>query len=71
MKKGYNIYRLLNYVKNEVELTNGKSANKETIPYSDLHTTSYVYDETSKTYTRYARGIKQTDFDMDYLENCQ
>ena len=56
---------VLNYVTNEVELAEGKTANKVTIPYSDLHTTSYVYDETSKTYTRYARGIKQTDFETN------
>ncbi len=56
---------VLNYVTNEVELSEGKAANKVTIPYSDLHTTSYVYDEASKTYTRYARGIKQTDFETN------
>lgn len=56
---------VLNYVTNEVDLVEGKSANKVTIPYSQLHTTSYVYDEASKTYTRYARGVKQTDFETN------
>lgn len=54
---------VLNYVTNEVELSEGKTANKIIIPYSTLHKTSYIYDEANKTYTRYARGTKQTDFE--------
>ena len=53
---------VLNYVKNEVELESEKVANKVRIPYSTLHTTSYEYNPETKTYTRYARGTKQTDF---------
>lgn len=54
---------VLNYVKDEVNLESGVSANNVTIPYSTLHTTSYKYDEVNKVYTRYARGTKQTDFE--------
>lgn len=53
---------VLKYTASEVELENGKLASKVTIPYSTLHTTSYEYDSQTKTYTRYARGKKQTDF---------
>lgn len=54
---------VLNYVKDEVNLESEKVANKVKIPYSTLHTTSYEYNPETKTYTRYARGTKQTDFE--------
>lgn len=53
---------VLNYTSSEVNLENGTDVNKVTIPYSTLHTTSYEYDSETKTYIRYARGKKQTDF---------
>ena len=53
---------VLHYVPQEVELTSEIVANTVTIPYSTLHTTSYEYNPETKRYTRYARGIKQTDF---------
>lgn len=54
---------VLNYVSDEVELENGTIANTVTIPYSTQHTTSYQYNPETKVYTRYARKIKQTDFE--------
>lgn len=53
---------VLKYSATEINLENGVAANKVTIPYSPLHTTSYEYDSETQTYTRYARGKKQTDF---------
>lgn len=42
---------VLNYTFDEVNLEDGIVANTVTIPYSDLHTTSYKYDpETKKIY---------------------
>ena len=54
---------VLNYTFDEVNLEDGIVANTVTIPYSDLHTTSYKYDPETKRYTRYARGEKQTDME--------
>lgn len=66
-QKGYrttsNTTSVLNYVEKEVELEEGKIANKVTIPYSTLHTVSYTYNTETKRYERYARGQKQTDWD--------
>ena len=65
--KGYkttsNEKSVLNYVTNEVELENGQVANEVTIPYSELQTVSYKYNEETKRYTRYARGSVQKDWD--------
>lgn len=65
-KKGYSLtsnkQSPLHYVAQEVELNSEMLANKVTIPYSTLHTTSYVYNPETKRYTRYARGVKQTDY---------
>ena len=54
---------VLNYVADEVNLEEGQSATKITIPHSNLQTVSYEYNEETKTYTRYARNTKQTDWD--------
>jgi hypothetical protein len=65
-KKNYrttsNSESVLKYTSKEVELDSEQVANKVTIPYSTLHTTSYEYNPETKRYTRYARNIKQTDF---------
>ena len=53
---------VLNYSADEIELASQQVANTVTIPYSTLHTTSYVYDPETKLYTRYARNTKQTDY---------
>lgn len=54
---------VLNYVTNDVNLDNGKSATTITIPHSNLQTVKYEYNEKTKTYTRYARNKEQTDWD--------
>ena len=65
--KGYSLTSdeesVLNYTFDEVNLEDGIDANTVTIPYSDLHTTSYKYDAETKRYVRYARGKKQTDYE--------
>ncbi len=54
---------VLSYKTEEVNLEDGIIANEVKIPYSDLHTVSYKYNEETKKYERYARGNKQTDWD--------
>ena len=53
---------VLNYVTNEVNLKDGESALKVTIPHSQLQTVEYYYDEQNKVYERYARDKEQTDW---------
>lgn len=53
---------VLNYVTDEVELSDGKKAENITIPYSTSNTVKYVYDAQTKRYTRYSRGTVQTDW---------
>lgn len=54
---------VLNYVVAEVNLENGETANTVTIPYSEVNTVKYKYDEEKKEYVRYSRGEKQVDWD--------
>ena len=71
-----NAESVLNYVADEFNLSDKSSettssdssvmnAEVVTIPYSDLHTVRYEYNEETKRYTRYARNIIQTDWDTD------
>jgi len=53
---------VLNYVTDEVNLENGESAIKVTIPFSTLQTVAYEYDDVNKVYKRYARKELQTDW---------
>ena len=64
---------VLNYVVDEVELgktedlkegdtSKVKEATKVTIPYSVYNTVKYEYDAETKTYVRYSRDKKQTDW---------
>ena len=53
---------VLNYVADEVELSDGQSAENVTIPYSTSNTVKYVYNKQTKKYTRYSRGSIQTDW---------
>lgn len=66
-RKGYqtksNNKSVLNYKEAEINLTEGQVATKVTIPYSELHTVSYTYNEQTKKYERYARGTKQVDWE--------
>lgn len=65
-KKGYstesNAPSVLNYVVDEVELTEGTVANKITIPYALKKNVSYEYNAETKMYTRYSKGTKQKDW---------
>lgn len=54
---------VLNYVSKEVMLEEGEVANEVIIPYSKQHTVTYKYNEETKKYERYARGVLQTDWD--------
>ena len=56
---------VLNYVVEEVNLEDGKAADTVTIPYSYYNTVEYEYDEDTKTYIRYSRGEKQTDWNTE------
>ena len=53
---------VLNYIVDEVNLETGIDAKTVTIPYSTSNTVKYTYDEETKTYVRYSRGKKQTDW---------
>lgn len=65
-EKGYrtqsNAKSVLNYQVDEVELETGVEASHIVIPYSNLQVVSYTYDVETKRYTRYARNVKQTDW---------
>ena len=54
---------VLNYVSEEVFLNSKDSitANTVTIPYSEGHDVEYIYDATTKRYTRYSKNRKMTD----------
>ncbi len=56
---------VLNYVVDEVELEEGKTANTVTIPYSYSNTVRYEYDEDLKEYVRYSRDEKQVDWETE------
>lgn len=53
---------VLNYVTDEVNLEEGMSAQTITIPYSTSNEVQYTYNEETKTYQRYSRNIKATDW---------
>ena len=65
-KKGYrttsNESSVLNYVGKEIELENGIVAKNITIPYSESNKAGFVYDEATKNYIRYSKGIKENDW---------
>ena len=54
---------VLNYVTDDVNLEDGKSATTITIPHSQLQVVKYEYDETAKVYKRIARNKEQKDWD--------
>lgn len=60
-----NIESVLNYVVDSVELESDIIANTVTIPYSYSNTVEYEYNEETKTYVRYSRGVKQVDWDTN------
>lgn len=68
-RKGYrttsSATSVLNYKKEEVNLEEGIVANEVQIPYSKSNLVSYKYNEETKKYERYSKGIKQTDWDTE------
>lgn len=65
-RKGYSTTStkesVLNYVADDVELSEGIDATQVTIPYSTLQKVEYKYNPETGRYTRYARNKLQTDF---------
>ena len=58
---------VLNYVTDEVELTEGIGATEITIPYSTTYKVTYKYDEETKRYTRGYNKTTQKDWDTKEL----
>ena len=58
---------VLNYVTDEVELTEGTEATNITIPYSSSYKVTYKYDAETKRYTRGYNKTTQKDWDTDEL----
>lgn len=52
---------IIEYNQKDTDLADGTTANNIKIKYSNMHNTSYVYDEESKTYLRSMRGIEHSD----------
>ena len=65
-KKNYRITSsetsVLNYVSDEVELSEGIDATEVYIPHSYLQDVTYKYNEKTQRYTRYARDVLQKDY---------
>lgn len=53
---------VLNYVTDEVVLDEGQKADTVTIPYSTSNTVKYTYDEQTKRYQRYSKGVEEKDW---------
>lgn len=64
--KGYNTTSnttsVLNYTTEDINLEEGKLAEKVTIPYSDSNIVKWVYNQENKKYVRYSKSEKQTDW---------
>lgn len=58
-----NAKSVLNYKTEEINLEEGTVANEVKIPYSQSNTVSYKYNEETKRYERYSKGILQKDWD--------
>ena len=65
-KKGYRttseVSSVFNYSQDDVKLDEGKTAKEIKIKHSYLQSVSYKYNEKTKRYTRYARGVLQKDY---------
>ncbi len=53
---------VLNYVTYEVDLEDGISAEKITIPYSSSNIVEYEYNAETQRYQRYSKGVEETDW---------
>ena len=65
-KKGYktksDATSVLTYSTEEVENKDGQTAKEVKIPHSYMQSVTYKYDEKTRRYTRYARGVLQKDY---------
>lgn len=52
---------IIKYNEEDTDLATGTIANNIKIKYSNMHNTSYIYDETTKTYLRSMRGEEHAD----------
>ena len=66
-EKGYrttsNAKSPFNFTVDEVNLEEGEAADVVTIPYSSLNSVRWEYDSESKTYSRYTRNRRETEWD--------
>ena len=58
---------VLNYVTEEIELTNGIDATEINLPYSSSYKVTYKYDEETKRYTRSYNKTTQKDWETGEL----
>ncbi len=58
-----NVASVLKYTTDEINLQNGEIANNISIPYSSGNNVKWEYNEQTKRYLRYSKGIKQTEWD--------
>lgn len=65
-KKGYRTTStetsVLKYTTDEVDLEEGSIANTINIPYSTSNNVKYTYDEATKRYQRYSKGVEEKDW---------
>ena len=70
-RKGYSTISekesVLNYVTDEVDLTEGSIATNITIPYSTSYKVTYKYDKQTKRYTRGYNNTTQKDWETEEL----
>lgn len=65
--KGYRttseVSSVLKYVTDDVNLEDGQNAYDITIPYSTSNIVEYKYNELTKRYQRYSKGVEEKDWD--------
>lgn len=58
-----NVKSVLNYTVDEVDLDNGEVADNVYIPYTSDNYVRWIYNNETKRYLRYSKGVKQTEWD--------
>ena len=58
-----NVKSVLNYTVDEVDLNNGEVADNVYIPYTSDNYVRWIYNNETKRYLRYSKGVKQTEWD--------
>ncbi len=53
---------VLNYVTDDVNLEDGQKADSVVIPYSEANVVKYIYNNETKRYQRYSKGVEETDW---------